>query len=390
MPFSRRMSDIFISYSHEDTDFVRDLVKPLQAEGFSVWWDHTIPPGKSWEEVIVGGIRDAKACIIIWSRDSIASRWVKDEAAVALKAGKYLPILLGVEEPPMGFRQIQAADLAAWNGNAHDPQWRLLIAEIGNLVRGSGAVPPPPPPPQTVIEKALLWIRAHRQQAGLTALGAVALFAVILAVFWYALASGPQREAAELTAKFTSSNLYPTKGGVDPAVVGTYMTDSVVADFNTRYVDTINADGTYVLTGEQEEDGYGSGDANGNYRNTGTNTGRVHTGTTQIIDATHFSANGTAYQLVKSFVPSGEPNPNLLGVWMATGTVGGQLWTWTWTSKTPGSYHFEGHWSDHGRTAFANRLWTATSTVTGLSNGGTYGIVDSTHVLINGTLWERH
>jgi hypothetical protein len=384
------MSDIFISYSHEDTDFVRDLVKPLQAEGFSVWWDHTIPPGKSWEDVIVGGIRDAKACIIIWSRDSIASRWVKDEATVALKAGKYLPILLGVEEPPMGFRQIQAADLAAWNGNAHDPQWRLLIAEIGNLVRGSGAVSPPPPPPQTVVEKALLWVRAHRQQAGLLSLGAVALLAVILAVFWYALASGPQRQAAELTAKFTSSTLYPTKGGVDPAVVGTYTADSVVADFNTRYVDTINADGTYVLTGEQEEDGYGAGDANGNYRNTGTNTGRVHTGTTQIIDATHFSANGTEYQLLKSFLPPGQPNPSLLGVWTATGTVGGQLWTWTWTSRTPGTYHFEGHWSDHGRTTFANRLWTATSTVTGLSNGGTYGIVDSTHVLINGTVWERH
>ena len=67
------MSDIFISYSHEDTAFIRDLVRPLEAEGFSVWWDHTIPPGKSWEDVIVGGIRDAKACLIIWSRDSIAS-----------------------------------------------------------------------------------------------------------------------------------------------------------------------------------------------------------------------------------------------------------------------------------------------------------------------------
>jgi hypothetical protein len=41
------MTDICIAYSHEDTDFVRDLVKPLAAEGFSVWWDHTIPPGQS-------------------------------------------------------------------------------------------------------------------------------------------------------------------------------------------------------------------------------------------------------------------------------------------------------------------------------------------------------
>jgi hypothetical protein len=389
VPFSRWMSDIFISYSHEDTDFVRDLVKPLQAEGFSVWWDHTIPPGKSWEDVIVGGIRDAKACVIIWSPDSIASRWVKDEATLALRADKYLPIRVGVEEPPMGFRQIQAADLAGWNGNAHDPQWRLLITEIGSLVRGSGAVPPPPPPPQTLLEKGLLWVRAHRQQAGLISLGAVALLAVLLAVFWYALASGPQRQAAALAAKFTSSTLYPAKDGVDPAMVGSFTLDMVVVDFNTHYVDTINADGTYVITGVQEEDGSGSGDANGNFRNTGTNTGRVHTGTTQIIDATHFTANGTQYQLVKAFVPPGQSNPSLLGSWVATGNVAGQQWTWTWTSKIPGTYHFEGHWSDHGHTTFANRLWTATSTVTGQSGGGTYGVVDSTHVLINGAVWAR-
>jgi hypothetical protein len=383
------MSDIFISYSHEDTAFVRDLVKPLEAEGFSVWWDHTIPPGKSWEDVIVGGIRDAKACLIIWSQDSIASRWVKDEATVALRAGKYLPILVGVEEPPMGFRQIQAANLAAWNGNAHDPQWRLLITEIGNLVRGSGALPPPPLPPQAFLEKTLFWMRAHRRQAGLISLAAVALMAVILAVFWYALASGPQRQAAALAAKFTSSTLYPEKGGVDPAMVGTFTLDTVVVDFNTHYVYTANADGSYTVTGEQEEDGSGTGDANGNFRNTGTNTGRVHTGTTQVIDDSHFSANGTEYQLVKPFLPRGQPNPSLLGTWVASGNVVGQLWTWTWTSTTPGTYHFEGHWSDRGRTSFANRLWTATSTVTGQSGGGTYGVVDSAHVLINGVIWVR-
>ena len=43
----------------------------------------------------------------------------------------------------MGFRRIQAADLRSWNGNAQDPQWRLLMTEITNLVSGNGAVSPP-------------------------------------------------------------------------------------------------------------------------------------------------------------------------------------------------------------------------------------------------------
>jgi hypothetical protein len=128
------MSDVFISYSHKDTDFVRDLVKPLEAEGFSVWWDHTIPPGKTWDDVIARGIRDAKACIIVWSPNSVISDWVKEEATLAKEGGKYLPIQIAADLPPMGFRRIQAADLRSWNGNAQDPQWRLLITEITNLV----------------------------------------------------------------------------------------------------------------------------------------------------------------------------------------------------------------------------------------------------------------
>jgi hypothetical protein len=212
--------------------------------------------------------------------------------------------------------------------------------------------------------------------------------AVILAVFWYALASGPQRQAAAFAEKFTSSTLYPEKGGVDPAMVGTFTLDMVVVDFNTHYVYTCNADGTYTVTGEQQEDGNSTGDANGNYRNTG-NTGRVHTGNGQIIDDSHFRANGTVYQLVKPFLPPGQPNPSLLGSWMATGNIAGQQWTWTFTSKVPGTYHFEGHFSDHGHATFGNRLWGQTSTVTGQSGGGTYGVVDSAHVLINGVIWVR-
>jgi TIR domain len=134
------MSDVFISYSHKDTDLARDLVKPLEAEGFSVWWDHTIPPGKTWDEVIARGIREAKACIIIWSANSIVSDWVKEEATIAKEGGKYLPIQVGVGQPPIGFRRIQAANLSQWNGNAQDPQWRLLVTEIANLVGGSTVV----------------------------------------------------------------------------------------------------------------------------------------------------------------------------------------------------------------------------------------------------------
>jgi hypothetical protein len=377
------MSDVFISYSHKDTDFVRDLVKSVEAEGFSVWWDHTIPPGKTWDDVIARGIREAKACIILWSPDSVISDWVKEEATLAKEGGKYLPIQVGTDQPPMGFRRIQAANLSQWKGNAQDPQWRLLITEISHLVRGAGFAAPIPRT-LTLYEQLALWLRTHRQQATLLAFGAVALVAVMTAVWWYAVASAPRREAAAFIAGPGAP-----RAAMDGNVVGTLSLDTVVADFNTHYVNEIKADGTYALTGEQEEDGTNGADAAGNFRNTGSNTGRVHTGSVQIIDATHFRANTAVYELVKPVLPPGQPNPSLLGTWTTSGNVSGQQWNWTWTSTTPGAYHFEGHFADHGQINFSNGLWTATSLVTGLTGGGTYAIVDSTHVLVNGVVWKR-
>jgi hypothetical protein len=287
----------------------------------------------------------------------------------------------------MGFRRIQAANLSQWKGNAQDPQWRLLITEISHLVRGAGTVPLPPRK-LTPSEQLLLWLRAHRQQATLLAFGAIALVAVLAAIWWHAVASVPRQEAAAGITGAAAPSGTPT-AAMDQAVVGTLTLDTVVADFNTHYVNQIQADGSYVLTGVQEEDGTNGADAQGNFRNVGANTGRVHTGTVQIIDGTHFRANTALYELVKPVLPPGQPNPNLLGIWATNGIVSGQHWNWTFTSTTPGAYHFEGHFADHGQTNFSHGLWTATSLVTGLAGGGTYAIVDSTHLLINGTVWKK-
>lgn len=46
------MTDIFVSYATEDRDRVRPLVEVLEAEGWDVFWDREIPPGRSWDDVI--------------------------------------------------------------------------------------------------------------------------------------------------------------------------------------------------------------------------------------------------------------------------------------------------------------------------------------------------
>ena len=49
------MSDIFISYAREDKGRIRLLVEALERLGWSVFWDHRIPPGLTWEEFTGAG-----------------------------------------------------------------------------------------------------------------------------------------------------------------------------------------------------------------------------------------------------------------------------------------------------------------------------------------------
>lgn len=181
------MADVFVSYAHEDQDFVRRLVPLLEAEGLSVWWDHTIPPGKSWNEFIARGIEEAKACIIVWSTHSVASEWVQEEATLAKEGGKYLPMQIGPAPPPVGFRRIQAANLTGWDGDAANPQWRMLVKEAIALAHGESARPAPapaatpsrPPPIAPAIAPADEPVKEKTQsKAGLIVVVALAAIAI--------------------------------------------------------------------------------------------------------------------------------------------------------------------------------------------------------------------
>jgi hypothetical protein len=239
------MADVFLSYSHKDTDIVRDLVKFVEAEGFSVWWDHTIPPGKTWDDVIARGIREAKACVIVWSPDSVVSDWVKEEATLAKEGGKYLPIQVGTEQPPMGFRRIQAANLSQWHGNAQDPQWRLLMREIANLVRadGAGAATGPVTAPPSVPSPRLAPLTASRPRkrtglyAGLVAGGAVACVGAL--GIWYG-------SRARSTVAVPTAATAAAPSSVVGVWQGWYHLDTDPPDQHTALTGTFQADGSMV------------------------------------------------------------------------------------------------------------------------------------------------
>src|SRR5262249_28959 len=129
------MSDVFISYAREDQVPAQMVAEALEREGWSIFWDRTIPIGKTWRQTIGQELDDARCVIVLWSKISIESAWVQDEADEAKQRGVLVPILIENVQPPMGFRGVQAAHLENWDGTEPTQPFRRLIADIAPLIQ---------------------------------------------------------------------------------------------------------------------------------------------------------------------------------------------------------------------------------------------------------------
>jgi hypothetical protein len=132
----RVQRDIFISYAHEDRPRAQMLAQTLEDRGWSTFWDRRIPCGKTWRTTIEKEISDARCVIVLWSKASIKSDWVHEEAEDAKRRGILVPALIEDVTPPFGFRSIQTADLINlnWQMEESTEEFRGLIADITGLI----------------------------------------------------------------------------------------------------------------------------------------------------------------------------------------------------------------------------------------------------------------
>jgi len=140
------MADIFISFTHKDEERVQHLVRALEELGWSVFWDRHIPAGKTWRSYIGQALNEARCVVVAWSRHSIDSQWVAEEADEGQKRGILVPVLLDAVEPPIGFRSIQAGNLVEWVPGRPSSRFEQLTRDI-EAVLGSRAVEASTGPP---------------------------------------------------------------------------------------------------------------------------------------------------------------------------------------------------------------------------------------------------
>lgn len=139
------MSDVFISYAREDRDSAKRLAEAIEQRGWTVWWDRRIPAGESYEDAIEQAIADAACVVVLWTGTSIASKWVRNEAAEGMSREVLIPIRLEDVRPPMAFRHLQNDDLFGWTSAEIENCLDSIESMIG--APSKAAIPRPVPPP---------------------------------------------------------------------------------------------------------------------------------------------------------------------------------------------------------------------------------------------------
>jgi hypothetical protein len=94
-----------------------------------------IPPGRPFAEVIKERLDEAKCVVVLWSKHSTTSHWVKDEASRGLDRNVLVPALVDHVAIPLGFGQTHAADLVGWNGARDEEGFHAFLNSVRSLTR---------------------------------------------------------------------------------------------------------------------------------------------------------------------------------------------------------------------------------------------------------------
>lgn len=220
------MTDVFISYASEDRDRAGKLASALSAFNWSVCWDRKIIIGQAFDQAIEHELETAKSVVVLWSKHSIASEWVKNEAAVASERGVLVPAIIDSVKLPLEFRRKQTAELIDWNGEPSHSGFQALCEGIATTI-GGGPLHQPIPRQEQKVGWSSRW-----------ALAAIAIIAVAVGLGIYS-SSGPwrttmptpiaQSDRSEISTPPQSKKPVGTVAELADLVVGTYSGD-VIAD----------------------------------------------------------------------------------------------------------------------------------------------------------------
>ncbi|MBW0006905.1 MAG: toll/interleukin-1 receptor domain-containing protein [Sphingomonas sp.] len=132
------MADIFLSYARADAGLAQRVARELSKRGWSVWFDRELPAHRAYSDVIATELEACSAVLVLWSKESAKSEWVRSEANRARELHKLVQARSEDVRVPMPFDQIQCADLISWRGANSSSGWGQVLRSIGALTEERG------------------------------------------------------------------------------------------------------------------------------------------------------------------------------------------------------------------------------------------------------------
>ena len=130
---------LFVSYTRTDLERARLLIEALGEAGFDVWWDGLIEGGVDYLPTIESALLSADCVVVLWSKSSVDSNWVRDEAEMGRDRGRLVPVTLDGTIAPLGFRQMQMIDLRGWTGENDAPEIQRIRSAVDIAIKGEQA-----------------------------------------------------------------------------------------------------------------------------------------------------------------------------------------------------------------------------------------------------------
>jgi hypothetical protein len=215
------MSDIFVSYAHQDRDWVARFAESLRAAGgFDVWWDHNILPGEQFDDAIQHAMDQTRCVVVVWSKASIASRWVRTEAREAARREMLVPVMIESVMPPLEFRSFETADVSDWQGQPDHENFREITEALRLAIAKTGAVDrtPAQPPSLDAAQAGIAVGHARTWRGRAFAAGgiAAALLLVLVLVGWLVRSPAVPTSA---TVSSPAASAAPSSALTPPAVL---------------------------------------------------------------------------------------------------------------------------------------------------------------------------
>jgi hypothetical protein len=158
------MSQIFVSYSRQDTQFVDRFIESLVQMGYDIWMDRqNIGGGALWQNAISDGLFNSQIYVIILSPNSVSSNAVLAELNAAVEYKKtILPIRFQRFEFPPSLQWLAQRNWIDF----HEQGFQNGLMKLTQAFATYGTIPqrapqrrpdPPPPTLEQVVRMGGMW-----------------------------------------------------------------------------------------------------------------------------------------------------------------------------------------------------------------------------------------